>query len=176
MPGPFTLRSRLARRVGLVGATAFTMHAVAGCYTRQPVEAGAVPPGTTVVATISDRGRVSLNGSLGESPGTVEGRLTTRTDSTLTLAVTGVESLRGVSSKWTGDVVTLRLNDVAFVQSKRLDRGRTALVVVGAVAAVAALVTGVALAVGNRNSGDDGPPAGGGGGGGGASSRSPAHP
>ena len=49
MSSPFTLRSALARRVGLAGAVAFTVQSVAGCYTRQPADAGAVPPGATVV-------------------------------------------------------------------------------------------------------------------------------
>ena len=174
MPRLFALRSRLTYRAGLVGATAFTAQAVAGCYARRPVEAGAAAPGVVVVATVSDRGRVALNGSLGESPATVEGRLTGRTDSTLTLAVTEVESLRGVSSKWAGEAITLRSADVAYVQTKRLDRGRTALVAVAAAAAVAAVAVAVSLIVGDRNGGGDDPPAGGGGGG--QTSRSPVHP
>lgn len=175
MPSPFTLRSLFARRTGLAGAVAFAGHAVAGCYARQPVDAGGVQPGAVVVAAVSDRGRVALNGALGESPATVEGRLTARTDSSITLAVTEVESIRGVASRWVGEPVTLRTADLAYVQTKRLDRGRTALVVVAGVAAVAALVAGVSLAVGNRDNGD-GPPGGGGGGGGGATSKSPARP
>jgi hypothetical protein len=161
MSNPFTLRSALARRAGLVGAAAFAVQSAAGCYARQPVEAGAIAPGTTVVATVSDRGRVSLNGSLGESPATVEGRLTARTDSTLTVAVTGVESMRGVASRWAGESVTLRLADISYVQTKRLDRGRTALVAVGAAAAVAVLVAGLSLVIGNKNGGGDDPTPGG---------------
>ena len=176
MPSPFSLRSPFGRRLGLAGATAFAAQAVAGCYARQPVDAGAVQPGVVVVAAVSDRGRVSLNGALGDAPATVEGRLTTRTDSTITLAVREVESLRGTSSKWAGEPITLRLSDVAYVQTKRLDRGRTALVAIAAVAAVAAATAAVSLVVGSRNGNDEGPPGGGGGGGGGATSKSPARP
>ena len=171
MPSLFTLRSPVGRRLGLAGAVAFAAQAVGGCHTRRPAEANAVAPGATVVATISDRGRVALNGSLGEAPETVEGRLTARTDSTLTLAVTEVESLRGGSSRWTGDPVTLRLADVSYVQTKRFDRGRSALVAVAGAAAVAAVIAGISLLVGGRSDGE-GPS--GGGGGGGETSKSPA--
>jgi len=173
MPSMFTLRSPVARRLGLAGAVAFAAQAVGGCYARRPVDSGAVAPGASVVVAISDRGRVSLNGALGEAPEAVEGRLTARTDSTLTLAVTEVESLRGGSTRWTGDPVTLRLADVAYVQTKRFDRGRSAVVAVAGLAAVAALVAGISLVVGGGGNGD-GPPGGGAGGGGGEASKSPA--
>lgn len=160
-----TLRLQLTRYVGRAGVVAFASQAVAGCYTRQPVDGGAVQPGAVVVAAVSDRGRVDLNGTLGESPSTVEGRLTARTDSTLTLAVSQVESLRGGQTKWAGERVTLRLANIAYMQTKRLDRARTALAAAAGVAAVVAAVVGVSLAVGNRNGGGDGPPGGGGTGG-----------
>lgn len=171
MPSLFRLRSPLTRRVGLVGATAFTAHAVAGCHVYKVADVASVQPGTAVVASISDRGRVDLNGALGTSPATVEGKLTGRTDSTLVLAVTQITSISGERTTWTGDVVTLRLSNVAGVQTKRVDRGRSAVAIMAGVAAVAAVVAGVSIAVNNRGGGGDGPP--GGGGGNGETNKSP---
>lgn len=158
MPSPLRLRSRLTRRVGFVGAAAFTAHVTVGCHAYQVADVSAVQPGAAVVVSISDRGRVDLNGALGTSPATAEGRLAGRTDSTVTLAVTQIASITGERTTWTGDTVTLRLSNVSGVQTKHLDRGRTTLAIVASVAAVVAVITGVSLAVSNRSGGDSPPP------------------
>lgn len=157
-------RSRAGQRLGLAGALAFAAQSVAGCYARQVADPATVAPGAVVVVTFSDRGRVDLNDALGRSPLTAQGRLTARTDSTLTVAITQVVGIGGERADWPGDAITLRTSGVAGVQVRRLNRGRTGLAVAGAVAAAAALIAGVSLVIKNSNGGGDGPPGSGGGG------------
>lgn len=153
------LQSHWLRVVGRVGVVALAARFTAACYTNIPVSTDARPVGSPVVADITDRGRVSLGASLGPSPLRVEGRLTAASDTALTLAVTRVEGLRGESTTWTGEPVTLRTADVGLLRVRRIDRFRTALVTLAAVG-LAALALTVSLVVGGSGSG------GGGGGGG----------
>lgn len=157
-------RASGARRVGLAGGVAFAAQSVAGCYSQRVAELSGVAPGSLVVVTFSDRGRVELNDALGRSPLTAEGRLTARTDSTLTVALTQVVAIGGQRSPWPGDPVTLRASSLAGLEVRRLDRARTGLAAAGIVAGVAALVAGVSLVIKNSNGGDSSPGGGGGGG------------
>lgn len=137
------LRSRPIHAAGRAGALALAAHAVAACYTNTPVGMDARPvAGATVVADITDRGRVNLGSRIGASPLRVEGQATAFTDSTLTLAVASVEGVRGEVTRWSGESVTLNRSDLSLVQVRRLDRGRS--VLLGAIIAggvVAILVT-----------------------------------
>jgi hypothetical protein len=122
------------------------------------VESSGVTPGQDVIVELNDQARVDLAGAVGQSPLRLEGRMTDRTDSTVVLALRAVETLRGERVTWTGETVTVRRNGVVGMQQRRLDRGRSVLAGVGAVAAVVALVVGVRLAASGGGGTDVGRP------------------
>lgn len=146
------------RAVGRLGIVTLAVHTVTACYRYVPV-AGTAPTGETLVLEITDQGRVQLGGSIGTSPLKVEGRLNATTDTSYTVAVRSVESVRGEVAPWTGEAVTIPRSSVSIVRVKRLDRARTALTIGSAVGAVAAfLLTRSLVTRGSRDPGETRPP------------------
>jgi hypothetical protein len=137
-------------------------HALTACYTFQPV-AGPAPLNRDVALEITDLGRARLGSSLGPFPLRLEGRLTAVTDTSYSMAVRSVESIRGGTAPWAGEVITLRSSDVSIVRRKQLNRTRTSLgsaIAVGAV--VAFFVTRSLLVNGSEGEGGTPRPPGGG--------------
>jgi hypothetical protein len=142
-----SLRSAVVRRAGLAGVVTLAAQLTSGCYRTVPVGSATVGP-KDVVLEITDRGRVDLDGALGASPYRVTGRLTSATDSTYTLAVREVESVRGETATWQGEAVTVRRSGVGLVQERHFSRARTALVVLATVGAIVAFVVTRSLVTG----------------------------
>lgn len=134
-------RSALRRAGRALAVAPFVASTLTGCYRYARVDGASPPVGAQVAADINDQGRVALADSLGRSPGTVEGRLLSVDDSSFTLAVSAVRSLRADErTPWAGERVVLRRSSVSELQQRRLATGPTALaaaVVVGAVAVLA---------------------------------------
>jgi hypothetical protein len=108
---------------------------------------------------LTDRGTADLAHLLGPSVGAVEGRVLAADDSALTLAVLLTRRRDGVESFWRGERVTVARGQVAWLGTRSLARGRSALL-------AGAVVAGAALAAGTLSGGlGGGPPVGGGGGG-----------
>jgi hypothetical protein len=84
-----------------------------------------VPVGAPVELSINDRGRVGLADSLGAGVLRVQGKLRGRSDSTYTLSVLRVGSMRGGTSHWSGENVVLRREYVGGVAERRLSTPRT---------------------------------------------------
>ena len=142
---------RVARAVVVAPFVATTL---AGCYTYAPVDGTAPSTGAQVSADITDAGRVALADSLGPSPARVEGRLVSATDSTITLAVSGVQPLRGERAAWTGERVTLRRTAFDRLTARRLAVGRS--LVAGAIALGAAVALAVTLGIVTNGDGETG--------------------
>jgi hypothetical protein len=155
-----SLRSAVVRRAGLAGVVPLAAQLTSGCYSTMPVGSATVGP-KDVVLELTDRGRVDLKGALGASPLRVTGRLTAATDSTYTLAVREVETVRGETATWQGEAVTVRRSSVGLVQERRFSRARTALVVLGAVGAVVAFFVTRSLISGGGSDTDTPIPGGG---------------
>lgn len=128
----------------------FVAMTLTGCYGYRRVDGTSAPVGAQVSAEITDRGRVALADSLGQSPGSVEGRLVSADDSSITLAVSGVRALRGGErTPWTGERVTLRRSSFDQLRERRLAVGQSALA-----GAVAATLVALALTLGITGSSD----------------------
>lgn len=117
---------------------------VQGCYAYIPVTTTAPVVGTNLRATLTDSGTAALSGYLGPRIASVDGRLESTTDSSLTLAVAVVRSRSADESFWKGERITLRRDLIASMEQRKLSRPRTALSLGGALAiiATAAVVSG----------------------------------
>lgn len=143
-------------RVGRMLAMApFVATTLSGCYRYTRVDSARAPVGAQVSAELTDQGRLALLDSLGQSPGSVEGRLLSADDSSITLAVSGVRALRGGErTPWTGERVTLRRSSFDGLRERRLAAGPSALAGVLVAGAIVALA--VTLGITGSTDGDPG--------------------
>ncbi|MBC7790944.1 MAG: hypothetical protein H7Z74_13440 [Anaerolineae bacterium] len=123
-----------------------------GCYAYIPVSTASPAVGANVRATLTDSGTAALSGYLGARIASVDGRLQSSTDSSLTLAVAVVRSRTADESFWKGERITLRRDLIATVEQRRLSRPRTALSLGGALAVIAT----AAVVSGGKNGGSPG--------------------
>jgi hypothetical protein len=130
-----------------------------GCYTYAPMSTSAVQ-GSEVAVILTDRGRVALIDRVGPEMDELRGRLVSRTDSTVTLAMMESVSLRGVSANWTDEVITLRDDHYGSIRLKQFSRGRTTVLAGGFAAAMAVVVLTSSLVGGNSNTTPSTPPGG----------------
>lgn len=95
--------------------------------------------GTTVRLTLTDAGTAHLATVLGPGAASVAGRVTSVTDSGVTLGVTRVTRLTGVGEAWKGEAVTVPRADVASAAHEEVSVPRSIL-------AAGAVVAGAVLA------------------------------
>lgn len=133
--------ARVARtRLAALALAAGTVVGGTGCYSQLPLM-GAPDPGHVVVAALNDRGRLALAEALGQNADRVEGTVTVRGDTSMTLAVKRVRYFGGTENAWAGEAVTIPIAGVRSLEERRLNRSRTAIVA----GAVTALVLGLIL-------------------------------
>jgi hypothetical protein len=101
---------------------------VGGCYSYRPLPA-TPPPQTRVAVVLSDYGRVETAREIGPGTERVEGNVVSSDDSAYLLAVSSVKPLRGSWVRWSGEQVNVRRSYVAAMLERRLNKGRTALVI-----------------------------------------------
>lgn len=123
----------------LLGAGLVTPGLAAACYTYTPL-AATPEPASRVSVVLSDYGRLHASSQIGPQADRVEGAVVATSDSGYLLAVSGVKLLQGNWVKWTGETVSVRRDYVASAYRRDLSKPRTAIVVVGAAAAFAAIV------------------------------------
>jgi len=117
-----------------------------GCYNYQAVALAPTPEsGTYVVATLTDSGARALSQYLGPEARAVRGRSLGSIDAGLVLSVAAIETSRGDELTWAGERATLPLPFIAAMQSRRLAKGRSAMLVGLGVAAVIGTAAGFSL-------------------------------
>ncbi len=104
-----------------------------GCYYYVPVSNSStgsdVPPvGDHIAFDLTDRGRAELANRLGPGILRLEGTLTQEESSGYSMAVWRVSQIGGVSSRWSGEIVTINRDFVGSVLERRLSRQKTILV------------------------------------------------
>lgn len=141
-----------------VASAAFLM---SGCYgfVQKPVTD--VAPNDVIEASISDAGRVALAERAGPEITRLQGKVVSRSDTAMNVRVSQVLYIRGASSRWQGQELTLRNQDVTQVSERIFSRRRTLVlaIAIGALAAIALNQTGlVGVFGGSGNEGKQEPP------------------
>ena len=132
--------------------------AAVGCYAYTPITLDAVPVGTGVRALLSTETQLALRDSVGLRQQTVQGTLVQRDGDRVLLAVRTGNGASALGSHALHQRVALSSRDVLQVEVRRLQRARTAGLLLG----IAAAATVVAIKIlGNGNPGTPGPPGGG---------------
>lgn len=141
-------------RLAIAGVTAL---ASAGCYTYAPLTLAEVTPGRTVRVTLDDHGTAELSQWIGARGASLEGRVQSVTDTSMILAVTDVVRLNGATEPWTDESVSIPRRLAESIGVRRLNRQRTVLTSIGALAAAFAANSllgngGGLFGIGGRNS------------------------
>lgn len=128
---------RRASRVAAVGGWATAIALLGGCTSFLPVQS--TPPAqgakSEVGVVINDRGRELLGDRVGAYVERIDGRIQKRENGQLTMQVFRVTDIRGNSSTWTGEVITIPESAVLGYRPKTLSKFKTGLLI-GAVTAV----------------------------------------
>lgn len=152
-----SFRAGTRRGIGCAGAVALAAQILGGCYTYTPLDTSlSVPTGREVAVEINDRGRYELNGSMGQQPKRVEGRLTSASDSTLTLSVEHVISLTGDRASWAGESVAIQRTGVSGVEERKFSKTRSFLASALTIAAVIVVFVSTGLIGSGGGSGSNG--------------------
>jgi hypothetical protein len=124
-------RRSIAVAIGLVQLST-------ACYSYVPVRTA--PIGSRVALEINDDGRVALREQLGPGVVRLEGRVSAVESDALVLEASSVTQIRGRPTPIDSVQVRVRQGHVERVDERRLARGRTWMVIGGAVAVVAAFL------------------------------------
>ena len=123
-----------------------------GCYRYVPAKHTELSPANAVSVALSTRGTLNVVNRLGENVAVVEGNVTEATASSLTLALVAVRRRGEVApSTWSGEFITLSLEDIEQVRRRQLSRGRTAIASAAVGAASVGIVVGIARATGEAS-------------------------
>jgi hypothetical protein len=132
--------------IRVVGITAASIVLAGGCYNYQPVAVIPAPqPGTYLQATLTDSGARALASYVGPEARAVRGRSLGSDETGLRLSVTAVETNRGDELAWQGETVTVPFSFIARTETRRLAKGRTALLVGIGVGGLIGIATGFSL-------------------------------
>lgn len=127
-----------------------------GCHTFLPMQESAPVPRTQVAVVLNDRGRVQVGDRLGQTIDRIEGVLVESSESAVKMQVARTVTLQGASTIWAGEEVVLSRDGVRGFQPRQFSRGRTVMLVIGAIAGVGVLVGAVTLLVGGGGKPRDG--------------------
>lgn len=108
----------------------------AGCYRSVPLTTPSPETGTEVVVHLTDAGAVRLAPLLGAQLARVRGRVTDASESAVALSVIATVNRAGNEALWRGEPVTIPRELVSSIALRRVDRRRTTLVTLLALAGV----------------------------------------
>jgi hypothetical protein len=148
-----TARPARARPLRTVVVAAAAAPLVLGCYTAAPVGWQLAPQNKEVEVTLDPAETAPLAAALGPRARRLTGRVTARSDSALTVAVTAVTRTSGSEESWPGSEVVLPARAVELVTVRRLAAVRSALIagaLIGAGTLVGAVAGGGSTGSGGR--------------------------
>jgi hypothetical protein len=140
-------------RLGTLSVAAATLLTTA-CHTYTPIAGQDVTPGGTVRVRLTDNGAVSVAPSVGPYARSMEGRVSSISDSAMVLSVTELTRANGQEETWRGESVTVPRSGVADMAVPKLSSTRSWLLAGGLVAGAAAL--GAVLGGAGQNVGKGG--------------------
>ncbi|MDB4875455.1 MAG: hypothetical protein JWM41_1901 [Gemmatimonadetes bacterium] len=113
-----------------------------GCYVYAQVPSATLQPepGASFGFTLNDQGRAALADRLGPSVARVDGRFVGLVGDEYAVDVSDIETLGSGRAHWSGERVRIPRQYVTGISERTLSRGRTALVAVGAAAAIAVFI------------------------------------
>jgi len=144
MPHRPAFSTVLSRRVGLViGGMAMLFQW--GCYGFLPVQSSPPALQERAAVVLSDRGRTLMGDRLGELVEYVDGVIESADTAGVVLSVVGTRDVRGGSSLWSGERVTIPAEAILGYRARQLSKPRSYLLAGTLVATIAILTFGLSL-------------------------------
>ena len=126
----------------MVAVWSWTLLLQIGCYSHGPIQTAPPPVAEQVGVVLNDRGRALLADRVGPIIQRIEGRQVKRQNGEVTVAVSPVVDLRGNTTKWTGEEVTIPEDAIMGYQPRKFSKLKTFLLVGAVVAGIAATIAG----------------------------------
>lgn len=133
-------KALLTRRVGgtlstraLSGLCAVAIALQIGCFSYLPVQSTAPEPAKEVGIVINDRGRALLGERVGSNVDRIDGKVISRQNGAMVVDVYRVTDLRGNTTTWTGERITIPEDAVLGYRARSFSKFKT-LVLIGAMA------------------------------------------
>ena len=151
------MRIRTSSTVRLFAAAAMAASTVTSgaCYRYTQIDAPSPALGSEVRVRLTDAGAVALAPLVGNRIEMVDGRVSSVTDTAVTLSVTATTDRVGSEVPWKGEQVVFPRSSVARLEQKHLDRGKSYMV--GGIAAGLVAAIGVGFSVTGNGGGSGGP-------------------
>ncbi|WP_156798889.1 hypothetical protein [Gemmatimonas aurantiaca] len=134
--------ARSFARPVMVAVWSWTLLLQIGCYSHGPIQTAPPPVAEQVGVVLNDRGRALLADRVGPIIQRIEGRQVKRQNGEVTVAVSQVVDLRGNTTKWTGEEVTIPEDAIMGYQPRKFSKLKTFLLVGAVVAGIAATIAG----------------------------------
>ncbi len=147
---PSVDRSRRAWRRFTAGLCIALLAFQVGCYSYLPIQDTPPASGQNVGITLNDRGRQLAGERLGSDAERIDGIVVSSSETSVTVSVNRVKSMRGSSSIWAGEQVEIPREGIRGFQERQLSKGRTAMFTVGLVVGAIAVASLITLAVGGN--------------------------
>ncbi len=96
-----------------------------GCYTILPMQMEPPVGVDRVQVVLTDRGRFQMESVLGPGTDVVEGVVTRQDSASIEVQVATVTTIRGASSNWTGEVVTIPRDGISGFRGRQLSKTRS---------------------------------------------------
>lgn len=144
MPHGPVLSAVLIRRLGLVvGGVAILFQW--GCYSFLPVQSSPPPLQERAAVVLSDRGRTLMGDRLGQLVEHVDGVIESADSAGVVLSVVGTRDVRGGSSLWSGERVTIPAEAILGYRARQLSKPKSYLLAGTLVATIVVLTFGLSL-------------------------------
>ncbi len=115
----------------------FAMLLLCACYVTTPVPTAPAPElGTKLHVQLTDAGAASLAQYLGPNVYYVDGRLLSRSDTSMALSVSGLTLRSGDEQYWKGENVSLPQSAIATIEVKKVSWWRSGLLAGGIIASL----------------------------------------
>jgi hypothetical protein len=126
------------------------------CYRYTPIESSSPALGSEVRLRLTDAGAITMAPLVGNRIEVVDGHVSSLTDTSMTLSVTGTIDRLGSEVTWKGEQVVFPRTTVAGLERRSLDKGKSYFV--GGI--TAGLVAAVGIGFSISGSGSNGPSSG----------------
>jgi hypothetical protein len=122
---PSAARGARLRRTLLAGVCVLLLGFQTGCYTLLPMQMEPPVGIDRVQVVLNDRGRFQMESVLGQGVDVVEGVVSRQDSASIEVQVAKVTTIRGATSTWTGEAVTIPRDGISGFRGRQLSKVRS---------------------------------------------------
>ena len=124
------------RTARFFGVVTILVMAFTSCYSTIPVSVAAPSRGAELILDMTPQATERMGGFLGRGTVSARGRLVEWEADTVVVSMLATQIARGDEQLWSGERVAIPRDAVARIAERQVNRGRTSLAILGAVAVI----------------------------------------